>query len=185
MFIGFMAFVCLTKYNDGGSNNLTVLQINDDDVKNGESGRGGARKKAKTSKDDTRDVSAGCDESPFAARGLSVEARVQVIEVAQFESQKIREDFKQKIHQLSHKSDLLLRERSQQIELAKIICPVYDADAEVWMEVTTISKMMKTVKEEIAEVEQLQVIALGETDTSTNFVSQFLKSVVASVSRQY
>ena len=100
--------------------------------------------------------------------------------MAQFESQKIREDFKQKIHQLSHKSDLLLREQSQQIELAKIICPVYDADAEVWMEVTTISKMMKTVKEEIAEVEQLQVIALGETDTSTNLVSQFLKSVVAS-----
>ena len=48
------------------------------------------------------------------------------------------------------------------------------------MEVTTISKMMKTVKEEIAEVEQLQVIALVETDTSTNLVSQFLKSVVAS-----
>ena len=127
-----MAFVCMTKYNEGRTNELTCLQINDDDVKDGEGGRAVARKKAKTSKDDTRDLNAGCGESPFAERGLSVEARVQVIEVAQFESHKIREDFKQQIYHLTHKSELLLKERSQQIELAKIICPVYDPDAEVW-----------------------------------------------------
>ena len=43
MFIGFMAFVCLTEYNDGGTNNLNVLEINDNDIKNVESGRGSAR----------------------------------------------------------------------------------------------------------------------------------------------
>ena len=131
IFIGFMAFICLIKYNDGGINKLNVLEINDDDIKNVESGRGSARKKAKLTKDDTRDISAGYAISPFASRGLSVEARVQVIEVAQFETQKIREDFKHKIDQLNHKADLLLRERSQQIELAKIICPVYDTIADV------------------------------------------------------
>ena len=80
---------------------------------------------------DSRDISAGCAESPFTTRGLSVEARVQVIEVAQFKSQKMRKNFNQKIQQLTHKSELLLRKRSQQIELAKIICPIYDAEADV------------------------------------------------------
>ena len=162
------------------TNNLTSLQINDDDIKVDKSGRGVARKKAKKSKYDTTDISAGCADSPFAARGLSVEARVQVIEVAQFESQKIREDFKQKIHQLTHKSDLLLRERSQQIELAKIICPIYDAEEDVWMEVSVISDNMKMVKKEMEEVEHEQQTALSETETSSNLVSQFLQSVVTS-----
>ena len=132
MFIGFMAFVCLTKYN-GGTNNLTVLKINDDDVNNGESGRIVARNKSKTVKDNTRNICAGGEDSSFAARGLSVEARAKVIKVAQFESQKIREYLKHKILQIRNKSDILLRERCQQIDMAKIICPVYDADAEVWM----------------------------------------------------
>ena len=79
----------------------------------GGEGGGVARKKAKTVKDDTRDICAGGEESPFATRGLSVEVRVQVTEVSQFELQKTRENFKQKILQLSHKLDLLLRERSQ------------------------------------------------------------------------
>ena len=79
----FMAFIYLMKYNNGGTNSLTVLQINDDDIKGGESGRGVARKKENTVKDDTRDICAGGEESPFAARVLSVEARFQVIEVAQ------------------------------------------------------------------------------------------------------
>ena len=69
---------------------------------------------------------------------------------------------------------------SQQIELAKIICPVYDPDAEVWLEVIGISENMNTLKKEIASVEHSQLIALGESDTSSNLVSQFLNSVVSS-----
>ena len=69
-----------------------------------------------------------------------------MIEVAQFELHKIREDFKQKIYYLTHTSELLLKERSQQIEPVKIVCPVYDADAEVWLKVSGISENMKTLK---------------------------------------
>ena len=79
-----MAFVSLTKYNEGGNNNLTVLQIKDDDINGEDSDRIVARKKAKTNKDDNRDMAAASVYSPFVARGLSVEAMVQVIEVAQF-----------------------------------------------------------------------------------------------------
>ena len=45
MFIGFMAFVSLTKYNEGGNNNLTVLQVKNDDINGEDSGRMAARKK--------------------------------------------------------------------------------------------------------------------------------------------
>ena len=179
IFIGFMAFVSLTKYNEGGNNNLTVLQVKDDDINGEDSGRMAARKKTKLDKDDNRDIAAASVFSPFVTRGLSVEARVQVIEVAQFESQKIRDDYKQKILQLSTKTDILLRERSQQIELAKIICPIYDADEEVWKEVTSLTKAMGDVKKELAIVETSQSNALSRTDSTSNLVSQFLKSVVA------
>ena len=64
--------------------------------------------------------------------------------------------------------------------MAKTIYPIYNVDAELWIEVTAISNNMKRVKEEIEEVEQLQVITLAESDTSSNLVSQFLNSVVAS-----
>lgn len=86
MFIGFLAFFSLTKYNEGGNNNLTVLQVNDDDINGEDSGRMVPRKKVKIDKDDNRDMASASVYSPFVARGLSVEARVQVIEVEQFES---------------------------------------------------------------------------------------------------
>ena len=111
MFLGFMAFVSLTKYNEGSNNNLTVLQVNDGDIDVDDSGRMLARKKAKKDKDNNRDMAAALVYSPFVARGLSVEARVQVIEVAQFEAKEIREDYKQNILKLNTKTDILLRER--------------------------------------------------------------------------
>ena len=44
MFIGFMAFVALTKYNEGGKNNLNFLQVNDEDINGEDSGRKADRK---------------------------------------------------------------------------------------------------------------------------------------------
>ena len=79
----------------------------------------------------------------------------------------------------------MLRERIQQIDLAKTIYPVYDADEEIWMEVTAISSNMKRAKEDMQEVDQLQVITLADSDTSSNLVSQLLKSVVDSPVKKY
>ena len=173
-------FFSLTKYNDGGSNNLTLLQINDDDINDCESGRMDAHKKSKTAKDDTRYICTGSEQSPFPVKGLSVKARIQVIEVAQFEARKVREDFKQKILQLSNKSDILLRERSQQIDMAKKICPIYNADEEVWKEVIVITTINNEVKKEIEEVKQSQIITSDDINTTSNLASQFLKSLVHS-----
>lgn len=80
---------------------------------------------------------------------------------------------------MSTKTDILLRERSQQIELAKFICPIYDADEEVWKEVTNLIKAMGDVKKELAIVETSQRNALSDRDITSNLMSQFLKSVVA------
>ena len=48
------------------------------------------------------------------------------------------------------------------------------------MEVSVISDNMKMAKKEIEEAEHEQLVALGESDTLSNLVSQFLKSVVTS-----
>ena len=48
------------------------------------------------------------------------------------------------------------------------------------MEVTVISNNMKRIKKVIKEVKHLQAIVLFDSYTSSNLVSQFLKSVVAS-----
>ena len=80
MFIGFMSFISLTKYNDGKKYTLNILQVNDGD--NQYSGTSISRKKAKLSRSETRDFFIGLANSSFVSRGLSIEARVQVIEVA-------------------------------------------------------------------------------------------------------
>ena len=78
----------LIKYKEGDNNNITVIQIKDNDINGDDSGRMVARKKSKTDKDENRDMAAASVYSHFVARGLSVDARFQVLEVAQFESQK-------------------------------------------------------------------------------------------------
>ena len=72
---------------------MTVLQVNNDDINGNDSERNVARKRAKTEKDNYRDICAGSFNSPFASRGLAVEARVYVTDVARFESQRVRKNY--------------------------------------------------------------------------------------------
>ena len=178
-FIGFMAFVCLTKYNDGGKNTLTTLAMNDDDLGDleGGSGREGARKKAKLLKDEQRSIETGEEESPFKTRGLTMDDRVQLIEVSQMEEQKWRDDLKTTWTQLNAKNDLLLRERSQAIELAKIICPLYDDEDEHWIAVMDLSKEITSVKKQINQHEKNRDDMLRSKNATTLLAQDFLKSV--------
>lgn len=113
MFIGFMALIALTKYKNGCNNNLTIPQIKDNNINWDNSGKMVARKKAKTYTDDNSDIATASVYLPFITWGFVVETWVQLIAVAQFKSQNIREDFKQNVFQLSSKEGILLRERSQ------------------------------------------------------------------------
>ena len=82
--MGFMAFVIFTKYSDVGENKLSSLAINDDDNrKDDEGGRMSARKKTKVSKDEERSIDAINMNSIFAQRGLTIDQRVHIVEVAQ------------------------------------------------------------------------------------------------------
>ena len=108
-FTEFMVFICITKYNDGGKNILTVLATNDDDLGeylNGSSGRDGARKKVKLTKDEQRSIEIGEEQSPFKTCGLTMDDRVQLMEVLQIEEQKWRDDLKTTWTQLNVKNYL-------------------------------------------------------------------------------
>ena len=67
---------------------------------------------------------------------------MKIIEVAQFEDSKIREDIRDRLLQLNSRMDQLLRERSQQIDLAKTICPVYDKNDSNWEMVVALTANM-------------------------------------------
>ena len=59
------------------------------------------------------------------------------------------------------------------MSLAKIISPVYDANAELWREITIISTKMKIVKTDLEDIKYKQVIKLSESDTSSNLYLSF------------
>ena len=66
IFVGFVAFVTLSEYNDQRENHLiSLLSVNDSDM---DEGRVSARKKAKTQKDFERSVEVGNIPSPFSER---------------------------------------------------------------------------------------------------------------------
>jgi len=179
-FTGFMAFVCLTKYNDGGKNVLSVLATkdadNEDDSIGDSTSRSSARKKAKLEKDGLRSIECGND-SVFKNRGMTMDARVQVIEISQVEDMKWREDLKTTWNELNAKNDLLLRERSQQIDLAKIICPLYDEYDENWIAVRDLNEEIKSVKMDIKSHNENRAKLLSANTATTALTQDFLNSV--------
>ena len=177
IFTGFMAFVALTAYNEGRKSKLAVLATKDEDGGGrNASGRAVARKKAKLTKDMGRSADTGSPNGPFAKRGLSMDTRIQLIEVAQLEDQKCRDTINTTILQLNAKNDLLLRERSQQIDLAKIICPQYDVADENWNAVKVLTNEIKSVKQDLKTHEENRLEVLKKDSSSTKLAHDFLQS---------
>jgi len=142
MFTGFIAFVWFSKYNEEGNNWLNVLAANDDDnCQFGKWGQEESRKRFKTEKDGIRDLETGTV-SLFVARGLSLDTLMKIIEVAQFEDSKIREDIRDRLLPLDSWMNQILRERSQQIDLSKIMYPVYDKNNSNWEMVVALTADM-------------------------------------------
>ena len=83
--------MCHTKYNDGLKNQLNILATKDtDECDFGKGGRAKLRENKKEKKYMDRSIGAG-SHSPFTSRGLTLNNRIQVVELAQFEENKVRE----------------------------------------------------------------------------------------------
>ena len=154
-FIGFMAFVALTKYNETGENLLcTFATIDDDDFDSDEGGRENFRKRAKLNKDEQISIKDLSQDSPFKSRGLSIEQRMGIVELAQIQEQKWRDEIIVSIKQLSDRRTALLTERSQAIDLTKACCPQYNATYEFWKGVASLTLELKTAKSAIEKEQE-------------------------------
>ena len=95
------------------------MSVNDTDaVKRTASSRADGRKKAKKDKDDIRSIASG-DKELFNGRGYTMDTRIQMVEIAQFEVARKREDVKNQLTHLTNRNKLLLEERLQEITMAK------------------------------------------------------------------
>ena len=86
-YTGWIAFGILTSYNAEGKNYISAL-TSDGDIAV-DKHRSDFRRKSKEAKDTERAVAVGTDNDSFKDRGLTLEARIHVIEMAQIEYEKI------------------------------------------------------------------------------------------------
>ena len=169
MFMGFMAFVCLTKYNEVGVNHLTVMEINDDMVT--KISRAEQRQQNKEERDTTRAFN-----SP-GSRGIGLDRQMQIIEIAQMDDCKKIDNITETITGLTARCDIILRERSQQIELAKIISPVYDKDDENWAVIANLTQDLKEVKEQVVKFEREKQVLMTNTSRSSALTKTLLQNI--------
>ena len=178
VFTGFGNFICHTKYNDRRENLLNILSKNDNDaVVDTDKSRLCARKNMKSNRDNMRALQCG-DSNIFKSRGYTIDSRIQMVEIAQFNDAQKMESINHTLQHLTNRNKLLLEERLQQINLAKIICPEYDANNEVWMKVNELSKDIDNLKKEIA-TEELKRSNETAIYSGRIMADKFLASVTA------
>jgi len=172
-FTGFLGFVCFTKYNSGGENNLVSMAMDDNENIGGDNGRDGARKKAKLDKNTTRSVDVSVEESPFKALSLTLEQRIGIAELSKLEEAIWRDDMQSSITNLNNKRTALLTERSQAMELAKCVCPTFDKNDEYWKNVLKLSNEITEVKTDIDILEAERDKKLTEK-SNKSLVKEFI-----------
>ena len=176
VFTGMAAFICCSKYNDGGENHLNVLAKNDDDAVAGtDSSRSKSRLSVKSEKDKMRSIETG-DNSLFNNRGLTLDSKMQMVEIAQFEDAQARDDIKNDIMLLTNRNKLLLVEREQEINLAKLICPQYDENNENWKRVMALSQEISLLKKEMVVLQNKKSKAQSK-QFGKSMAAKFLASV--------
>ena len=82
---------------------------------------------------------------------------MQMVEIAQFQDAHKMEVIKNTLDHLTNWNKLLLEERLQQINLAKMICPQYDPKNEHWKRVLELSSDIDKVKKEMATKEEKKI----------------------------
>ena len=164
-----MPFVCLTKYNDVGMNHLSLLDTSDEIVAKGS--RAEQRKVAKKEKDAARASHA------LGTRGIGIDRQLQVIEIVQLEDCKKMDNITETIAHLTSRCDIILRERSQQMEMAKIIFPEYDKNDENWVAVTNLTRDLAVAKKEVAEYEKQKIECMTKKSTSSELTRELLNTL--------
>ena len=102
-------------------------------------------------KDDERSRATGNDDkqTPFTQRGLSVDTRIQMIEMVQIEDSTKVEALTTTTSLCNDRLELLLTERIHDVGLAKIACPKHDKLDEHWITVMDLSNSMSDVKKHV------------------------------------
>mmetsp|Transcript_11045 Transcript_11045/g.12639 ORF Transcript_11045/g.12639 Transcript_11045/m.12639 type:complete len:390 (-) Transcript_11045:6-1175(-) len=183
IFTGLINLICHSKFNEGRSNILNVLATKDGDSCDFDTGgKAKLRSVTKENKSNLRSTQTGTP-SQFVARGLTLESRIQIIELAQFEDSKKSENCKDRLTLLTTRNQLLLEERKQEIELAKIICPTYDPTQPNWMKIKNLTTQIEKIKNDISRGEEEQR-TLHNITTSSDLASEFLDSVCNSPTKK-
>ena len=176
VFTGMAAFICFSKYNEGGENHLNILAKNDEEAVSGtDSSRSQSRLQSKNSRDKQRSLDTGTD-SVFNTRGLTLDSKMQMVEIAQFEDAQARDDMKNDLEMLTNRNKLLLTEREQEINLAKIICPQYDESNMNWKRVMELGREIATVNKEMLELQKKKSHAQSK-QVGKSMAAKFLASV--------
>eukprot|EP00588_Corethron_pennatum_P014731 CAMPEP_0194271204 /NCGR_PEP_ID=MMETSP0169-20130528/5044_1 /TAXON_ID=218684 /ORGANISM="Corethron pennatum, Strain L29A3" /LENGTH=408 /DNA_ID=CAMNT_0039013497 /DNA_START=40 /DNA_END=1266 /DNA_ORIENTATION=- len=193
IFVGFMSFVIFSKYNEGGVNHLACLVMDDESV--GTTFRSDTRKRDKPGDLRERDKpvknkessisAAGSVQSPDNLRGMSLHNKIQIMELAQLSDQKVREDFKTTLVNMQQKQDFLIRERGQAIDMAKIICAVYNRDDPAWQSVFELTKDINQIKKRIDTVEKKRQETLTAKSANSQMVDNFLNSMRTNKKRSF
>ena len=123
----------------------------EDGVASSSKSRLDARTKATKDKHSVR-ASQVASSGLLGERGMNLDSRLQIIEIAQFEDAKDRESIKNQLEHLTNCNKLLLEERGQEIQLAKLFCPEGDKEDEHWKRVKQLSMEIQDMKKEIASL---------------------------------
>ena len=176
VFTGMAAFLCCSKYNDGETNHLNILAKNEDEaVTATDASRSQSRISSKKEKDKVRAIG-GNNSSIFNSRGLSIDSKMQMVEIAQFEDAQARDDIKNDLEVLTNRNKLLLTEREQEITLAKLICPEYDKNNSNWKRVMELGKEISEINNEMAIIHKKKSMA-QENQVGKSMAAKFLATV--------
>eukprot|EP00587_Corethron_hystrix_P005332 CAMPEP_0113326560 /NCGR_PEP_ID=MMETSP0010_2-20120614/18606_1 /TAXON_ID=216773 ORGANISM="Corethron hystrix, Strain 308" /NCGR_SAMPLE_ID=MMETSP0010_2 /ASSEMBLY_ACC=CAM_ASM_000155 /LENGTH=498 /DNA_ID=CAMNT_0000186939 /DNA_START=318 /DNA_END=1817 /DNA_ORIENTATION=+ /assembly_acc=CAM_ASM_000155 len=188
VFTGFYAFVILTKYNKGGVDNLACLAMEEEDrivARRPES-----QKKPKLERSNRR-ASTGSTSRQRPAdlcvplqRGMASDVKIRVIEIAQTEDAKLRDSFKTRLEILHQKQDALLQERGQAIDLAKVMCPVYDKEDDAWKYVFDLTTELRECKAKAERAEQERKRTLLNETKNSGIIKDFLSSMCRSPTKK-
>ena len=180
VYTGYYAFAILTKYNDeNGSSCLSVFNTDGGGKRNSEDGGNSSRKKKKAEKDDERSVAIGnTDAKPgFIARGMKIGTRIDLISMAQTEDAKKVETDKMSLAYHTNVNELLLQERKQAFDIAKTVCPKYDATNPFWIEVTDLTTQIANAKRELSKVMHEHEMNKKQGTKATTLANSLLEKV--------
>lgn len=145
-YTGWIALPLVTHLKDYSEDVVDVFSIEDKDG-NKDCDRRDFRKKRKTEKDEERSIAIGSNvDTPtmkFGFRGMSIESKLQSIELVKLEESQKFDDIKIILANHNTRNRMLLEERQQAIKLVKEICPTYDKENVFWLEVHELSKQIK------------------------------------------